>query len=84
MTKKRLFALVMTLVMVALSFTACGGTNKADNKANKENATATENAAASSDATIKAEGTQETEGGYISIATGGTGGTYYPLGGSSF
>lgn len=82
MTKKRLFALVMALVMVALSFTACGGTNKADNKANKENATATENAAASSDATIKAEGTQETEGGYISIATGGTGGTYYPLGGA--
>lgn len=86
MTKKRIVTLIMALVMVAVTFTACGSKNKAADNGAKENATSTENAAknteSSGEASVNVEGTQETEGGYISIATGNTGGTYYPLGGA--
>ncbi|WP_308533969.1 TAXI family TRAP transporter solute-binding subunit [uncultured Peptoniphilus sp.] len=84
MTKRKLFALIMTLVMMLVTLTACGGGEKANNGA-AENASAAEettNAASTDAAATNSEGTQETEDGYMSIATGGTGGTYYPLGGA--
>lgn len=73
----------MLIAVVALTLTACGG---GGNNAKKENANATkaEETAQTEEATgdITAEGLMETKGGFMSVATGGTGGTYYPLGGA--
>lgn len=73
----------MLIAVVALTLTACGG---GGNNAKKDNANATkaEETAQTEEATgdITAEGLMETKGGFMSVATGGTGGTYYPLGGA--
>ncbi|WP_288961341.1 TAXI family TRAP transporter solute-binding subunit [uncultured Peptoniphilus sp.] len=83
MTKKKLTTLIMLIAALALTLTACGG---GGNNAKKENANATktEETAQTEEATgdITAEGLMETKGGFMSVATGGTGGTYYPLGGA--
>ena len=83
MTKKKLTTLIMLIAVVSLTLTACGGDG---NNAKKENANATktEEAAKTEETTgdITAEGLMETKGGFMSVATGGTGGTYYPLGGA--
>lgn len=83
MTKKKLTTLIMLIAVVALTLTACGG---GGNNAKKENANATktEETTKTEEATgdITAEGLMETKGGFMSVATGGTGGTYYPLGGA--
>ncbi|MDU1177165.1 alkanesulfonate transporter substrate-binding subunit [Peptoniphilus harei] len=83
MTKKKLTMLIMLIAVVSLTLTACGG---GGNNAKKENANATktEETAKTEEATgdITAEGLMETKGGFMSVATGGTGGTYYPLGGA--
>lgn len=74
---------MMLIALVAVTLTACsGGGNKKEEAAN--NATKTEENAKTEEASgeMKAEGLMETEGGFMSIATGGTGGTYYPLGGA--
>lgn len=75
--------LIMLIAVVSLTLTACGG---GGNNAKKENtnATKTEETAKTEEATgdITAEGLMETKGGFMSVATGGTGGTYYPLGGA--
>lgn len=74
----------MLIAVVALTLTACsgGGNEKKENA----NATKTEETAKTEEATgtgdITAEGLMETKGGFMSVATGGTGGTYYPLGGA--
>lgn len=84
MTKKKLTTLIMLIAVVALTLTACsgGGNEKKENA----NATKTEETAKTEEATgtgdITAEGLMETKGGFMSVATGGTGGTYYPLGGA--
>lgn len=83
MTKKKFMTLMMLIALVAVTLTACsGGGNKKEEAAN--NATKTEENAKTEEASgeMKAEGLMETEGGFMSIATGGTGGTYYPLGGA--
>lgn len=74
----------MLIAVVALTLTACsGGGNE---KKKNANATKTEETAKTEEATgtgdITAEGLMETKGGFMSVATGGTGGTYYPLGGA--
>ena len=83
MTKKKLTTLIMLIAALALTLTACGG---GGNNAKKENANATktEETAQTEEAAgdITAEGLMETKGGFMSVATGGTGGTYYPLGGA--
>lgn len=84
MTKKKFTTLIMLIAVVALTLTACsgGGNEKKENA----NATKTEETAKTEEATgtgdITAEGLMETKGGFMSVATGGTGGTYYPLGGA--
>lgn len=82
MTKKKLTMLIMLIAVVSLTLTACGGGNNA--KKENANATKTEETAKTEEATgdITAEGLMETKGGFMSVATGGTGGTYYPLGGA--
>lgn len=71
----------MLIAVVTLTLTACGG----GGNAKKENANATKTEEAKTEEStggITAEGLMETKGGFMSIATGGTGGTYYPLGGA--
>ena len=83
MTKKKFMTLMMLIALVAVTLTACsGGGNKKEEPAN--NATKTEENAKTEEASgeMKAEGLMETKGGFMSVATGGTGGTYYPLGGA--
>ncbi len=63
--KKRHFLLSLTLLLSMSLMTACGGGNSAQNGGNGGNS----NAGGSSDPS------------QLVIATGGTGGTYYPLGG---
>lgn len=87
MTKKKAIALIMAVTMLLLTLTACGGgnnkkeanaTNNTKTEANAEQTTNGEQATGE----IVADGLMETEGGFMSVATGGTGGTYYPLGGA--
>ena len=86
MTKKKFMTLMMLIALVAVTLTACGGGgNKKEEPAN--NATKTEENAKTEEGkedggAITAEGLMETKGGFMSVATGGTGGTYYPLGGA--
>ena len=86
MTKKKFMTLMMLIALVAVTLTACGGGgNKKEEVAN--NATKTEENTKTEEGkedggAITAEGLMETKGGFMSIATGGTGGTYYPLGGA--
>lgn len=85
MTKKKFMTLIMLIALVTVTLTACGGGG--NKKEEPANATKTEEGAKkeeSKEATgdIKAEGLMETKGGFMSVATGGTGGTYYPLGGA--
>jgi TRAP transporter TAXI family solute receptor len=61
MKRKKLFSLILAVLMMMSVLTACGGSgNSADGE--------------------EASGSKDES--YISIATGGTGGTYYPLGGA--
>lgn len=73
----------MLIALVTLTLTACGGGENAK-KENNANATKTEENAKTEESTgeMTAEGLMETKGGFMSVATGGTGGTYYPLGGA--
>ncbi|NMW85751.1 TAXI family TRAP transporter solute-binding subunit [Peptoniphilus sp. AGMB00490] len=86
MTKKKFMTLIMLIALAAVVLTACsgGGNKKEDSSANatktEEGAKTEEGNKATGD--IKAEGLMETKGGFMSVATGGTGGTYYPLGGA--
>ncbi|MGI5949610.1 TAXI family TRAP transporter solute-binding subunit [Peptoniphilus sp.] len=82
MTKKKLIALTMAIAMLLGTLTGCGGTNNKKENAPANNTATEANATANSNSEIKAEGLMETEGGFMSVATGGTGGTYYPLGGA--
>lgn len=83
MTKKKIIALTMAIAMLLGTLTGCGGANNKKENNQATNNTKTEaNATANSNSEIKAEGLMETEGGFMSVATGGTGGTYYPLGGA--
>lgn len=83
MTKKKFTTLIMLIALVTLTLTACGGGENAK-KENNANATKTEENAKTEESTgeMTAEGLMETKGGFMSVATGGTGGTYYPLGGA--
>lgn len=83
MTKKKFTTLIMLIALVTLTLTACGGGNNAK-KEETANATKTEENAKTEESTgeMTAEGLMETKGGFMSVATGGTGGTYYPLGGA--
>lgn len=73
----------MLIALVTLTLTACGGGENAK-KEETANATKTEENAKTEESTgeMTAEGLMETKGGFMSVATGGTGGTYYPLGGA--
>lgn len=82
MTKKKLIALTMAIAMLLGTLTGCSGTNNKKENAPANNTATEANATANSNSEIKAEGLMETEGGFMSVATGGTGGTYYPLGGA--
>ena len=83
MTKKKFTTLIMLIALVTLTLTACSGGNNAK-KEETANATKTEENAKTEESTgeMTAEGLMETRGGFMSVATGGTGGTYYPLGGA--
>ncbi|WP_019138866.1 TAXI family TRAP transporter solute-binding subunit [Peptoniphilus timonensis] len=83
MTKKKFTTLIMLIALVTLTLTACGGGENAK-KEETANATKTEENAKTEESTgeMTAEGLMETKGGFMSVATGGTGGTYYPLGGA--
>lgn len=83
MTKKKFTTLIMLIALVTLTLTACSGGNNAK-KEETANATKTEENAKTEESTgeMTAEGLMETKGGFMSVATGGTGGTYYPLGGA--
>lgn len=70
MKKRKILSLALGMMLLMGTLTACGGGNNAANGGNNA-ANGGNNAAASSD-----------NGGFVSIATGGTGGTYYPLGGA--
>lgn len=78
MTKKKLIALIMAIAIIATTLTACGGSTNTKEATNNK---ATEETAQAEGGTT-AEGLMETKGGFMSVATGGTGGTYYPLGGA--
>lgn len=83
MTKKKLIALIMAIAMVLGTLTACGGGNNAKKDNGANNTKVEENAKENGgNAEVSADGLMETEGGFMSVATGGTGGTYYPLGGA--
>ncbi|MBS4193679.1 TAXI family TRAP transporter solute-binding subunit [Lederbergia citri] len=71
MKRKSLFLGAALIIMLSIFLTACGGSNKESE--NKNGNKGTENA----DNGKKDYGIK-----FLSIATGGTGGTYYPLGGN--
>ncbi|WP_246060454.1 TAXI family TRAP transporter solute-binding subunit [Peptoniphilus catoniae] len=67
--KRKLLCLTLSLMMLLSVATACGGKNNSGTNGGSENTASEESASSDS-------------GGFVSIATGGTGGTYYPLGGA--
>lgn len=72
MKRKSLFLGAALIIMLSIFLTACGGSQKEG-----------ENNSGSNKGTEKAEGGKKDYGiKFLSIATGGTGGTYYPLGGN--
>lgn len=70
---KKKFAVALSLMMIsAIALTGCGGGTTGGETTGGEKGT---------EKTTEAEKPAD-NGGFISIATGGTGGTYYPLGGA--
>ena len=77
MIRNKKIALILVAMMLVSVFVACqGGTKPAETPADKP-AEGTEKPAEGAEKPAPAGG-----GEFISIATGGTGGTYYPLGGA--
>ncbi|MFB0972253.1 MAG: TAXI family TRAP transporter solute-binding subunit [Neofamilia sp.] len=77
MIRNKKIALILVAMMLVSAFVACqGGTKPAETPADKP-AEGTEKPAEGAEKPAPAGG-----GEFISIATGGTGGTYYPLGGA--